>query len=108
MTWKDIADCANVATRDTFGEAWEYRPPAGTPSYALTAVFDEPHLEIEFGADVIPHSASGPTLDLRLADLPVAPVTRATVTRVSDGKSWVVSDVERDGNGGALLRLLES
>jgi hypothetical protein len=99
--WEDLADLANVAVRDAFGEEVVYTPVGGSP-VALTAPFDAAHEVLEVGGEV-PVSTVRPVLDVRLADLPAAPQKKDEV-RVR-GVDYVVDIVQPGGHGTAKLVL---
>ena len=100
-TWADYADLSIKATRDTFGVAVTYTPQ-GLPAESITAVYDAAHAAVELQAGVAV-SSQRPVLDVRLADLTVAPRIGDTLTVASI--AYEVTDVQLTGNGSAKLVL---
>lgn len=87
----------------TFGDPVLYQPATGTPFQVPLAVFTAPFEAIELGGGEASVSTGTPTLGVDLADFPSAPAIGDTLVR--EGVTWRVSDVQRDGQGGATLRL---
>lgn len=102
MAW-DLADAANLAVRNTFGSEVVYTPAAGGGPYTFTAVLDRPYQAVSMSPAEVELAGRGPVLDIRLADLPVAPVQGDALT--VDGGSYTVEEVEPDGRLGAKLYL---
>ena len=103
MAW-GLADAAIVAARDEFKSSVSYSPLAGGGPHTLDAILDRPFEAVELGPAEIAIAGRRPILDLRLADLPVAPVPGDTLT-VDGGSPYTVETVEPDGRGSAKLFL---
>lgn len=110
MAWVDIttpenglADDAITAVRDEFGEAVIYTPQSTGVAEEIVAPFDDlPEDDLLQGMDVM-DAASGPVIDVRLADLSVTPVKDDSVT--VRGKTYEVHRVRASSRGGAKLYL---
>lgn len=105
--WDALADLPLRAGRATFGRAVVCTPAGGAPQAITAIAFDANALavEIEGGA---PIESVGPALDVRLADLAVAPSVGDAVT-ISSGPgagTYEIRRVEADGCGAATLRLV--
>ena len=95
-------------TTDIFGEPVRYRPVGGVV-FDLTGVFDEGYLP----QDQITGLMSGdvantqPVLGVQLSSFPagIAPDDEDVLTVTRTGESFVVTNVEADGKGGAMLTL---
>ena len=104
MAWDSIADLATVACRDLYGSTATYTPISTGVAETLVAVLDRlPESVPVPGDDAL--STQLPRLDVRLADLTVAPARGDTVA--VGGSTWEVHDVRLDGRGSALLGLVE-
>ncbi len=90
-------DAIAVAAVTAFGEAVTYAPPSGGGPYSLNAVVDGPWLDVEFGADAPPANAVYPSVTLRVADLPAAPLQGGQI--IARGKTYAVREVRVDGQG---------
>lgn len=101
MAWSDYADLANKGTRDLFGVAVTYTPQ-GQAAQSITAIFDKAHEAVEVRAGV-PVTTTRPMLDVRLADIAVAP--RIGDTAVVDSTTYRVMEYQPTGNGCANLWL---
>ena len=99
--WPAIRELPNLAARETFGVPVVYTSQ-GLPAATLAAVFDRAATIITTDGEV-EVTATQPILDLRLADLSVAPKQGDTLN--VDGDDWLVAKVEPDGQGGAKLWL---
>lgn len=104
MGWR-LANLANVAVRDTFGQSVSYTPQVGQP-YSFTAVRDERHESQTIGQSQVTESMRTITLTVRLADMTTTPQQGDTLT--TDGADYEVRDVQNDGQGGAVLVLIET
>ena len=105
MAWDRLADLANLATRRTVGEPLTYTPFAtGTP-VAIVAPFDEAFAIVDLQGDV-PVQSTAPAIDVRLADLALAPACEDRVRRASTGKLYEVITVQPGGAGTARLVLV--
>ncbi len=103
MAWDDLADLANVATRDHFGTPVTYTPRSTGQPQEIEAPFDRPFAQ--YDAEGQPVMATRPVLHVRLADLASPPKRGDRV--VVKGENFRVKTVEPDGHGGADLELLE-
>lgn len=104
MGWR-LANLANVAIRDTFGQSVTYTPQVGQP-FTFTAVRDESHQTTTIGQSQVAESMRTITLTVRLADMATHPQQGDTLT--TDGAGYEVRDVQLDGQGGASLVLIET
>lgn len=104
MAWDDMADVVNVAVRNTFGQAVTYTPQSTGVPESIVAPFDNAYddVQIEGGTTQV---ATRPVLELRLADLSVAPAADDAVT--VDGVDYEVTEVRLGGNGDAKAFLVE-
>lgn len=86
---------------DIFGTDVTYTPSVGDP-VTVKGVFSNGYIEVPLGNGVAT-ATSGPTLGVKLDDLPVAPsqATRITI----GGVTYRINHSEEDGQGGALLIL---
>jgi len=100
-----LADLANVAARDTFGQSVSYTPAATGIAESITAPFDAAHEVMSLDAEQ-PISSTAPVIDVRLADLSVAPAQGDLCT--VGGTDYEVTDVQPGQVGGtAHLMLVE-
>lgn len=111
----DAAVLAPVMT--VFGEGDAASPaglpvytPRGLPAFRVThAVFDAQYLSVETTpGDDAPQSSRRPVLGVRTALFPRPPRQGDAVYVPSTGKTYIVSDVQPDGHGHALLMLGEA
>jgi hypothetical protein len=102
VTW-DLADAANLSARDEFGGLVSYSPAAGGGPYVFTGILDRPFEAVELGPADVAIAGRRPVLDVRLADLPVAPIPGDSLT--VSGSTFTVEDIEPDGRGNAKLFL---
>ncbi len=77
----------------------------GQASYAVDGVFDRAYLEIAQLDAVSAASALRPILGVRLAQFAIAPVPDDLVQVPRIGVTFVIRDVQADGQGWALLEL---
>lgn len=103
MGWA-LADLANVATRNTFGQSVTYTPQVGS-AFAFTAIRDELHLQERVGQSKINESTTEIRLAVRLVDMDTQPTQGDTLN--TGGVDYEVRDVQPDGQGGATLLLIE-
>lgn len=94
---------ARKAGLETFGDSVVYSPAAGGSFTVPLAVYTGPVDTFEIGSGEASVSSTSPTLLVDLGDFPAPPLIGDTLVR--DGVTWRVSDVQRDGQGGATLRL---
>lgn len=102
MTWATLADRAITACRDLYGTSVTYTPVSTGVDESIAGILDESWESVDAGGEV-PQNALLPVLDLRLADLSVAPAQGDSL--VVDGVSYSVIDVQIDGQGGCKLPL---
>ena len=95
----------NRAARDIWGEGITLALSGG-PAASVRAVFDAAHERVEFDSAGVPVTATRPVLDVRLADLSIAP--RQGDVATIGGVAHEVTEVATDGNGGAKLFLVRS
>lgn len=103
MGWA-LADLANVATRNTFGQSVTYTPQVGS-AFTFTAIRDELHLQERVGQSKVNESTTEIRLAVRLVDMDTQPTQGDTLT--TGGLDYEVRDVQPDGQGGATLTLVE-
>lgn len=103
MAWA-LADLANVATRNTFGQSVTYTPQVGS-AFTFTAIRDELHLQERVGQSKINESTTEIRLAVRLVDMDTQPTQGDTLS--TGGLDYEVRDVQPDGQGGASLLLIE-
>lgn len=102
MGWA-LADLANVAVRNVFGQSVTYTPQVGS-AYSLRAIRDERHVYARVGQALIDESQREIRLTVRLADCATYPAQGDTLS--TDGVDYEVRDVQADGQGGAVLVLI--
>ncbi len=90
------------AAMATFGTAATYQRASGGSPFTVSGVFDYVTVE-EFSASGAPSQSKRPSLGVKLADFPAAPVKGDTLTVNSIG--FRVSHIDEDGQGGAMLIL---
>lgn len=105
--WNNLAPHMNRDVERVFAERVLYMPVNGQPVW-VKGHFDEAFEVIEVDADV-PVSATHPTLEVVLSSLPIVPKQDdlVQVGIAPLGKLYKVYEVNVDGNGGALLMLVE-
>lgn len=110
MTWIDtgtpengLADLAIRAVRDTFGEAVSYTPASTGVPESIVAPFDDLPVDLTLQGLSVEDSASGPKLDVRVADLSVAPARGDTCT--IRGVDFEVVEAEPSSRGCCKLYL---
>jgi hypothetical protein len=101
MAWAAYADAANVTVRDFYGVAVVYTPKSTLVAESIRMPLDRRW--IEAGSAESPGTDLASVLDIRLADLSVAPLQGDTLTVDSIG--FRVEDVQTTGNGDAKLIL---
>jgi hypothetical protein len=93
------SDADRLAMIQAVGEAFD----TGSPT-TLYAIFDRPHEDVLIGEIVV--VARRPVLYCRTSDLVAhSLVKQSKVTRVSDGRSYFVKDLEDDGVGITVVAL---
>lgn len=102
MSWLDLAELAQDATRAVFGEAATYTAPLGSP-VAITGEYDAAAVQVEIDAGVAVQTV-GPRIAVKLDQIPGGVVTPGAGILVR-GISYTVAEIEPDGHGMALLRL---
>jgi hypothetical protein len=99
----DVSQARRAGLR-TFGDPVLYRPASGAPEFTVPlAVFTAPFEALELGAGEASISTGAPMLGVELSDFPGPPIAGDTLVRA--GVTGRVTDVQRDGQGGASLRL---
>ncbi len=97
---------APIMSSDVFGE--DVKPifhPVTGGSFPIDGVFDRPYKGLVVEADGEPAIATRePLLGVRLSQFPTAPLQGDTVVLAGAG-TYVVTSIEPDGKGWALLRL---
>ena len=108
MAWDSIADSLIRATSRAFSSAGTitYTPTGGVAvDLSGRSIFTAAHEEEVLDDNTVAVQTVKPTLDLRLADLPVPPAEDDLV--VVRGVAHKVAAIEVDGEGGALVALEE-
>ena len=100
MEWDALAAMVRREVLGTLGCDVVYQPKGGAP-VTVRAVHRGPHEAMRF--DPIEISTTSPSLLVDLAQLGVAPKKGDTVVIGTD--TWRVTDVQPDGEGGALLSI---
>lgn len=100
-----LAPCMAV-----FGEEPEMRPmyrrQAGGAPFPVDGIFDDAYLAVIMAADGDPAIATiDPVMGVRLAQFPAEPEQGDTVMIPRVAKTYMVSNVQPDGKGGAKLVL---
>ncbi len=105
----DIA-AANGTILDRLGSYFEYAPRNGTPAN-VRGIFDAEFRRADATQPGV--ALVGPAVFVRLSDLPTDPVMGTPVDPVTDdpvvtvdGVAYRVREVQKDGQGGAVLHLL--
>lgn len=93
---------ADAATVKHLGGALSYAPTVGAP-VSPEGVFDAAHAQVDAGQPGV--SSTGPAVFFRLADLPSDPEADTGATITAAGVQYRAWKVEKDGQGGVLLRL---
>lgn len=92
----------DIVVREILGGFAVYAPGSGSP-VTVACVFSVPHVQVDtLGTGV---SSSGPTVFLRLEDLPSDPSIDDSATVTVDGTTYKSWDVNPDGLGGVFLKL---
>jgi len=102
VSWLDLAEQVQQATRAVFAEPATYTPPLGSP-VAITGEYDAAAVQVELEGGVAVQTV-GPRIAVLLSELPgsAAAIGAGVVVR---GISYTVTEIEPDGHGMALLRL---
>ena len=86
---------------DTFGESVTHTPADGGDAQTVTGVFANQHVAVlQGGVEVV---TTRPTLGIKLSDFDSEPVQGDTLT--INSVTYKVSEVDKDGEGGATLIL---
>jgi len=101
MTWPGLVAAMDQVLVGLLGIATTYDPAVGAP-VSVTGIFDAAYVRAEAGEAGV--SSSGPAVFYRLLDLPVDPEDDEPVITIA-GVAYEVSVVQKDGQGGVLLRL---
>lgn len=92
---------ADRAVLHHLGGTVRYAPSVGAP-VDVRGIFDAAYVRADVGQAGV--ASSGPAVFFRLADLPADPAADKPTLTV-DGTTYKVAKVEKDGQGGVLLRL---
>ena len=103
MSFDAAYGAAGAALKATMGRTATYTASAGA-AQSVIGIFDAAHVFVDFDGDG-QISSTGPALDVRILDLIAPPVQGAAVTVA--GTAYEVLDVQPDGRGWSLLRLVE-
>lgn len=115
IDWPGIADMLNTEMRDVFGNARLILDPDDA-AYQCDAIFEAPEKDfVPDGEGGVTVAGTGPTADVRLADLPIEPKTRMMVAielrdAAGEYRSAVrfrITDTQDDGSGGMKLLLIK-
>ena len=98
VDWALIAGQVQGAVLEHLGRDVVYTPQSGQP-VTIRAVYRGPHEAVSF--DPMQISTTLPELFVRLADLP--PGSRKGDNVALDTDTYRVTDIEPDGEGGALV-----
>lgn len=88
--------------RDILGGPVTYTPGAGA-AVDVQGVFDAVHVRVEAGEAGV--TSAGPAVFLRLSELPSDPEVDGNARVTVSGTEYTPWSVEKDGQGGVLLRL---
>lgn len=102
MGWA-LADAANVAVRNTFGESVTHTPVTGSPT-TFVGVVDKRYIRAQVGSAEAKHSMQEIVCTVRLADLNTAPLAYDTLTTAD--ATYEIRDRRDDGQGMADLVLM--
>jgi hypothetical protein len=91
------------AFKKTFGEVCEYEPLSGG-SFSISGIFNDRHVFVDPNTEQVV-STIQPTLGVKLADMPAAPVKGDKVTLRN--VQYVVRDSREDGEGWLHLFMYE-
>lgn len=105
MAWSDLVALTQGATRGVFAEECTYAPPGGSP-VLISGEFDAAALQVEL-SDGVAVQTVGPRLSVRLVDLPTENAAVGATVNVRN-VAYTVSEIEPDGHGLALLRLVRA
>jgi hypothetical protein len=101
---------APMMSSDVFGE--DVQPtflPAAGGSFPLDGVFDRAYKGLVIDADGEPEIATRePVIGVRLSQFPQEPLQGDRILIPSVGLTFMVSNVEPDGKGWAMLRLVRT
>lgn len=89
-----------------FGEPITYLPALGDPVPA-TGIFDEAYREVDL-AGGMSVTTEHPVLGIRTSDFPVLPRQGDQIVVPSRSKTYVIREVQIDGQGAAKLLLNEA
>lgn len=89
-------------TRDILGGLVTYTPGVGTAE-DVQGIFDANHVRVEAGEAGV--TSAGPAVFLRLSELPSDPEVDGNARVTVGGTEYSPTSVEKDGQGGVLLRL---
>lgn len=101
MGFRDLVDGALKSIRTTLGETISYTPGGGE-AVEIKGVFSDDFLELD-PATGVPVQTKRPNVLIRLADLEAEPEQGDELT--ARDEDYVVHEVQKDGEGGALLLL---
>jgi len=107
MGWNsaiEAADRAAIAVLRDPGDVYTYTPGGGEAA-PVDGIFDDSYLRAEAGRPGV--TTSGPTFFARLSDFPRDPEEDAGAVLTVNGVAYKAAEVEKDGQGGVLLRLHE-
>ena len=102
----DLGNALASAVLGGLSEAVEYTPTATSVAEEIRGVFDVAKKVIVEDGSSAPTTSTRPSLWIRLEDLTVAPVQGDRFVP-EDGATYEVTDVQRDGIGGADLFAFE-
>lgn len=100
MTFSDLAEDALGVCMDALGDDVTYTPAGGSAT-AIRGIFSE--TSERFDGTGVPIRMDRPNLGVRLSDLGQAPKRGDSVS--VRGTAYKVSEIEKDGEGGATLYL---
>lgn len=89
-------------TRDILGGLVTYTPGVGT-AVDVQGIFDAAHVRVDAGEAGV--TSAGPAVFLRLSELPSDPEVDGNARVAVSGTEYTPWSVEKDGQGGVLLRL---
>jgi hypothetical protein len=102
MSFSDLLAMGDVPVREILGGTVTYTPMVGSP-VDVSAIFTAPHVQVDVGQAGV--SSVGPTVFLKLADLPSDPETDTGATITAGAVSYTIHEVQPDGLGGLFLLL---
>jgi hypothetical protein len=103
MSWADMAKSVLETGIETFKTEVTYHSISAQAFYSAQGVFDAAHLVVSLRDD-LDYSTVNPVLGVSLAQLETVPAQGDEII-LPAGATYRVSDIQPDGQGGALLIL---